>query len=82
MRSMGKLKRINRRKSTSFERDDDTDDDEELFFVFGGRHGGIVGPKTVASIDFNDCGLFNEEYCGINKDDDDDVVGNVGTGGY
>ena len=82
MRSIGRLKRINRRRSTSLEREDETDDDEELFCVFDDLNGGIVGPKTVASMDFNDCGLFNEEYCGINNDDDDDVDGNVGTVGY
>lgn len=79
---MGRLKRINRRKSTSCERDDETDDDDELLFVFVDLNGGILGPKTVASIDFNDCGLFNDEYCGINSDDDDDVEGNIGTVGY
>ena len=79
---MGKLKRINRRKSTSWEREDETDDDEELLFIFVVLNGGILGPKTVASIDFNDCGLLNDEYCGSKSDDDDDVEGSVGTVGY
>ena len=88
MRSRGRLKRINRRRSASCEpdRDEVDDDDTEEFEWFwrlelGARvvlYDGMLGPKTLVSKDLSDCGLVIGGYCGMRRDD----VDKDGTMGY